>query len=416
MNKPAQTVFVLAVATAALVGLPLSAQSTRDSAGVRIVENARPTWSDSERLRLGARPRLVIGDDADSSYRFRRVRGVMLLTDGRIGVADGGSLQLRLFSPQGRFLSARAVTPNRPGETVQMQWVRRLRGDTIAIACGLSTLAVYSTTGHYARTTEFPSRPDGRPAAFFLLALLDNGLRVAAPLPIPAPHSAGARWTDSLTLRLVTESNEVVHEFGTFPYIEMAQVGTDPAPVWLAAGSVFAGSDDHFYAGFGDRYAIRVYTRDGKLESIIRRAWTAVPVTSDDWEHWVVAWSNRWVQSTGAARDREMQDVRESPWAEKLPAFTQFIADRSGRLWVRGAHWEDAAGAGALSDIPAVPSTWSVFDVRGRWLGDVNMPGGFQPFEIGTDYVTGTMRTERVNQVVIYDLTARNGRSGMPPR
>jgi hypothetical protein len=54
-----------------------------------------------------------------------------------------------------------------------------------------------------------------------------------------------------------------------------------------------------------------------------------------------------------------------------------------------------------------VPSTWSVFDVRGRWLGDVRMPAGFQPFEIGTDYVTGIRRTDGVNQVVFYGLSAR---------
>ena len=99
--------------------------------------------------------------------------------------------------------------------------------------------------------------------------------------------------------------------------------------------------------------------------------------------------------------------MREEPWAEELPAFSQFIVDLSGRLWVRGAHWQDAIGAGSLTDIPAVPSTWSVFDVRGRWLGDVRMPAGFQPFEIGTDYVTGIRRTDGANQLVIYDLRAR---------
>ena len=165
--------------------------------------------------------------------------------------------------------------------------------------------------------------------------------------------------------------------------------------------------DDRFYAGFGDRYQIRVYARDGKLESIIRRSWTPTPITAADWEHWVVEWSKLWVRTTSAEREREIQKVRESPWAEENPAFSQFIVDGGGRLWVREAHWQDAIGAGSLADIPVVPSSWSVFDSRGRWLGDVSMPTGFQPFEIGTDYVTGIMRTDGVNQVVIYELSAR---------
>ena len=394
---------------AAMFAFPLYAQSSRDSAGVLIVENAGPSWSDNERLWLAPKPRLVIGNSNDSSYRFRQVRGVMLFTDGRIAVADGGSLQLRVFSPQGRFLSASAGKGNGSGQLRNMQWVRRLRGDTIAISSGFSTLALYSNSGQFVRMTGLPPRtndiPDGR---LLLLTVLNNGLRVAAPLPNPAPRSLGSRWTDSLALKLVTESNHIVRELGTFPYIELDQVKSGPTPVWLSALGVVAGGDDRFYVGFGDRYAIRVYTDNGKLQSIIRRSWTPTPITPADWEQWVVEWSKLWVKTAGAERERDVQEVRESPWAEELPAFTQFIVDLSGRLWVRGAHWQDAIGAGSLSDTPAVASTWSVFDVRGRWLGDLSMPTGFQPFEIGTDYVTGILRTDGVNQVVIYDLSVRS--------
>jgi hypothetical protein len=111
------------------------------------------------------------------------------------------------------------------------------------------------------------------------------------------------------------------------------------------------------------------------------------------------------VRTTGAERERDIQKVREAPWAEVHPAFTRFIVDRNGRLWVRGAHWQDAIGAGSLADIPVVPSTWSVFDVQGRWLGDVGMPIGFQPLEIGADYVAGVNLTDGVSQAVIYALS-----------
>ena len=394
-------------ATAAMFGHPLLAQTSRDSAGVLIVENTRPAWSDSERVWLATNPRLVIGNNTDSAYRFRQVRGVMLLADGRIAVADGASLQLRMFSPQGRFLSVSAGKGTGPGQLLNMHWVRHLSGDTIAVGAGFSTRALYSNTGHFVRTVAL-SPPEGSAAGRLLLfEVLRNGVGVAAPLPHPTPRTIGSRWTDSLALRLVTGSKDSVRELGTFPYMEFEQVSSGPTPVWLSAIGVFAAGDDRFYAGFGNRYAIRVYTSKGNLQSIIRRSWRPEPITADDWEHWVVEWSKLWVKATGAERDREVQKVREEPWAEELPAFSQFIVDLSGRLWVRGAHWQDAIGAGSLADIPAVPSTWSVFDVRGRWLGDVGMPAGFQPFEIGTDYVTGIRRTDGVNQVVIYDLSAR---------
>jgi len=317
----------------------LHSQASRDSAGVLIVENARPAWNDSERLFLAATPRVMIGNTTDSAYRFRQVRGVMLLTDGRIAVADGASLQLRLFSSQGRFLSASAGKGNEPGQ-------------------------------------------------------------------IP-PHPIGSRWTESLSLSLVTDSSSTRRELGTLPYLEMEQVSSGPTPIWLSSVGVVAATDDRFYAGFGNRYQIQVYGSDGKLRSIIRRAWTPTPITADDWERWVVEWSKLWVRTTGAERERDIQKVRESPWAEENPAFSQFIVDRGGRLWVREAHWQDAIAAGSLLDSPAVPSVWSVFDSRGRWLGDVSMPTGFLPFEIGTDYVAGILRADGVNHVTIYGLSAR---------
>src|SRR5262249_17234620 len=148
------------------------------------------------------------------------------------------------------------------------------------------------------------------------------------------------------------------------------------------------------------------YDGKGELQSIIRRSWTPAPISPDDWEQWVIEWSKLWVKTTGAERDRDVQEVRESPYATELPAFSQLIVDRTGRLWVREAPWQDAIGAGSLSDSPAVTSKWSVFDVRGRWLGDVSMPVGFQPFEIGADYVTGTLRSDGGTRVVVYALSA----------
>lgn len=386
---------------------PLHAQSSRDSAGVLIVENARPAWSNSERLTLAAKPRVMIGNTVDSGYRFRQVRGVMLLTDGRIAVADGASLQLRLFSSQGRFLSANAGKGNGPGQILNMHWVRRLNGDTIAINSGLSTAALYSNTGQFVRIVAFSPRvvPPARPS--LLVALLHSGLGVVTPLPGVTPHPLGSRWTESLSLKLVTDSSSTPRELGTVPYIEMEQASSGPTSIWLSSIGVFAASDDRFYAGFGDRYQIRVYESDGKLQSIIRRAWTPTPITADDWEHWVVEWSKLWVKTTRAERERDVQKVREEPWAQQNPAFSQFIVDRSSRLWVREAHWQDAIAAGSLVDIPAVPSVWSVFDSRGRWLGDVSMPTGFLPFEIGKDYVTGILRADGMNHVAIYELSAR---------
>ena len=396
---------------AALLALPLHAQSSRDSAGILIVENARPSWRDGERLHLAERPYLVIGGTTDSAYHFRQVRGVVRLTDGRVAVANGASLQLRIFDAQGRFLSASGGQGISPGQLLNMHWMWRLRGDTIAIDNGGSA-ELYSPGGQFVRTIALPraAAVEGRryrtpPPGFHLGTMMSNGFGVAMPrMDGPTPRANGTRWIASVPLKIVTPSGDIAGDVGSVPFMEFAQTASGPTPVWLSPTAVIAGGDERFVLGYGDRYEIRVYGNDGKLRSIIRRPWKPEPITAADWEHWVVEWSKLWVSTTGAERERDIQQVREAPWAYQNPAFSQFIVDRNQRLWVRGAHWQDAIAAGSLSDVPAVPSTWSVFDVNGRWLGDVGMPAGFKPFDIGTDYVAGLRWADSLRQVVVYGL------------
>jgi hypothetical protein len=391
-------------AIATIVAPGVVAQAPRDSARILVVENTRPAWSDRERLRLAAQPNVVIGNAADSMYRFRQIHGVMRLADGRIAVADGRTMQLRFFDAEGRFVSAGAGRGTGPGQVLNMRWTQRLLGDTIAVGAGGLTVARYSSSGQHIRTV-MPAGVNGRPPAFHLIAVMSNGSGIAIPFQDPAPRTVGSRWIESVPLKRVTASGEIAGDIDTLSFLEFEQVASGLTTVWLSPTAVIAAGDNRLYAGFGNRFEIRVYGDDGKLQSIIRRSWTPEPITDEDWEHWVVEWSKLWVRTTGPEREREVQKVREAPWAEEVPAFSQFIVDRTGQLWVRGAHWQDAIAAGSLSDIPAVPSTWSVFDIRGRWLGDVGMPAGFKPFEIGRDYVAGVRVTNGISQAVLYTLS-----------
>lgn len=402
-----------------LLAFPLSAQQSRDSAGIHIIENPRPAWSNRERLELSPKPQLIIGNTTDSAYRFSQIRGVIRLNDGRIAVADGGSRQLRIFDARGQFVSASGGRGREPGQLQNMGLIVRLDGDTIAIDAGQS-LALFSSTGQFVRSMTLPRSPDagaagGRAGAgppwLQLLAVTSKGSALATAFQElnPAPRSVGSRWTESMALRLVARSGDSARKIGSFPALVFQQTPSGLGAVWLSPVGTFAAGADRFYAGFGDRYQIHVYADDGKLTSIIRRQWTPTPITDDDWEQWVVEWSKLWVKTTGAERERAIQKVRDEPWAESNPAFSQFIVDRDGRLWVRTAHWQDAIAAGSLSDYPAVPSTWSVFDVSGRWLGDVDMPKDFKAFDIGPNYVAGVQFTSGSVQVAIYGLGTRNG-------
>ncbi len=133
-------------------------------------------------------------------------------------------------------------------------------------------------------------------------------------------------------------------------------------------------------------------------------------MTKADIDEYVVEWGKRWITATGAEAEAQRASLREDPYAATVPAFSQFIADRIGRLWVREAHLADAPGAGALNTTPLVPSIWSVFDPAGRWLGDVTMLARFQPRDIGADYVLGTvLDADGVQSIALYRLETSMG-------
>ncbi len=77
---------------------------------------------------------------------------------------------------------------------------------------------------------------------------------------------------------------------------------------------------------------------------------------------------------------------------DALPAFVDLLASPSGELWLRDPDLARAAACACLTSVTAGPSTWSVFDATGRWLGRTHMSAQFTPAEVGREYALGHQR------------------------
>ncbi len=401
MTVAARSAWSIGLAASALT-VPLSAQiSHRDSAGIRITTSNSPS-SPANAVVLAPSPRVVFGSPTDGNLRLQAIRFVTVLSNGRVAIADEATGQLHYFNPDGALLYTRAGLGTAPDQIPSMRRVRRTIGDTIAIATGRTAVVRFDCAGVKVDTGITPS-PSGPPREM-VADLLATGHHVLATLSPMEERPRGEIWVASLPLSLRAPSSAASVDLGALPMNEMEQTTSGPAPRWLSPVGVLTSNSSRIYFGFGSRYEVHAYSLDGKLRSIIRRAWTPVPISNEDWETWVVEWSKRWIRTTGEERVRDLQAMRDAPWADKLPAFSQLLADRVGRLWVRRAHWQDAIAAGSLTDIPVVPSEWSVFDDRGIWLYDVTMPAYFEPFEIGRDYVAGRIVNDKQQVGAIFDL------------
>ncbi|HEY4320204.1 MAG TPA: hypothetical protein VGM77_03410 [Gemmatimonadales bacterium] len=400
MQRFRVTSFVLACVLFGSANIP--AQS------VPIINNRSPRWKPAEQLRLAPTPSVVIGTQSGEMYEFSHIAGSARLNDGRIVVADGGSSTLRFYDSTGRFIKLVGGHGGGPGEFQSLQTFAILPGDTIVAGGVIRDLSWFTGTGQYLslRTTTNPPINVGTTGTPMLLAALDgSGDRAVGMVQRPLPRSAGSRWVDSFALVFLNGQNAVTRSLGRVPGWDLAMSNGNPTQPWFRSNATFTSDGHHFYFGYGSEYTIQVYSTTGVLQRIIRRQWTPVPVTRNDINSYATEWGKRWIKSTGAAAEAELASLRGDAYATSVPAFSQFIADRAGRLWVREAHLGDAPGSGALNTMPLVPSRWSLFDDGGHWLGDVTMPARFFPKDIGADYVLGiALDDDDVQTVAVFAL------------
>ena len=82
------------------------------------------------------------------------------------------------------------------------------------------------------------------------------------------------------------------------------------------------------------------------------------------------------------------------PMPPGMPAYTQFVLDPRGSLWVR-----------RFAVAPMEPERWGVFSAEGEFFGHLTMPGGFRLMDVARDAVIGVSEDEvGVERLELYHL------------
>jgi len=389
------------------VASSVAAQATRDSAGIRIIDNAKPLWAPGREWRLSDKPILDIGGGTGADHELGRIAGLTRLSDGRVVVADQSTFQLKFYDASGRHLTSVGGKGQGPGEFTDFDAITKLRGDSIAVDAR-RTATIFAPSGAFVRTVKWGPFPEGALQTPFVAVLgrFDNGTAVVMDYPQGQRRPAGAqRWVDSSSLFLVDHAGGVIRSVGRAPVAVFVAGPTHPAPLDLGPDAPHASSGRAIYLGFSDQYAIRVYNSDWKLERIIRRAWTPRRLTGREIDTYVDGWMQMWSKKTGPEREAERKKMREDAYPDFVPAYSAILATPTGEIWVREPDLTGAPGCWCFNGLSTVPSKWSVFDAGGRWLGDVAMPPRMIPVEIGADYVLGRSRdADDLPHAVMYRL------------
>jgi hypothetical protein len=369
----------------------------RDSAGIRIVENAEHGWPEGRDWRLAAEPRLDIGVFAgDPDYELFQVAGALRLSDGRIVVANGGSRELRIYGASGEFVSAVGREGGGPGEFEDLVALRLLAGDSLlAYDWGLQRVSVFDSRGDFVRANLLQLLSEGGYPDY--VTPFDDGSLLVAVEQISQPGGveSGVHRNNLLYLRCDNQG-VLVDTLGQFSgsesFTNIESDGVLGGPLAFGRRPQGAVHGAGFYFGPSDYYEIGYYTIEGELRRLIRLQVSNSAVTPDDIERYKERESATAPDETYRTLVERLLSVQ--PYPETMPAYGELVVDVEGNLWVAEyRNWGDDA------------RRWHVFDPDGALLGVVEMPAGFTAYQIGTDFVLGSWRDESdVEHIRLYEL------------
>ena len=370
----------------------------RDSAGIEIVEVSGAAWPGAP-WNLSTTPTLDLGQmDGPEATQFFRVASLDRFSDGRIVVANAGTLEIRVFDATGGHLWSVGGAGEGPGEFQSMFGARVWEDTIFAHDFIAGRVTVFDDTGALVRTVPL-DRSDGRPQDIWpvgdgYLALRldfadrenvgDGYQRRVARYRRYGPDGSVGSVIDELPgqemlLRTMSAGGDGVTMSSTSPPFAQQQQQTV--------------LENRLIAGITDRFEVRVYDPSGGLERLIRDPGRQAPLTDAEWERGLVERLDD--ADTPEIRRNIAEIMAMAPRPAMRPAFGRFIADPAGFVWV--ARYRPAEDA---------PVPYLVIDPGGAILGDVSLPVGFTPRAIGDDWVLGTWRDPLdVTHVRLYALS-----------
>ena len=147
-----------------------------DTAGVEIVENARPPTDSRLGWRVGAQPALSIGEVDGPDPYLLDISDVLRLPDGRIIVADRASRELRAFDTLRVHLATWGGSGEGPGEFTSLVHVDPWPGDSLVARWSQGNrLTVFDSQGNYGRVFGIQDR-----VRLFVETVLPEGLVLAS--------------------------------------------------------------------------------------------------------------------------------------------------------------------------------------------------------------------------------------------
>ncbi len=388
-------VLLVGMAACTSVGEVPATDNVLDSAGITIVHNHVPQWSEGEAWSVSVEPRVTIGVlDGPAEYQLFDVVAATRQSDGDIVVVDGGTREVRLYNGDGVFFTKLGGRGSGPGEFQNPVQVLVLPGDTLLVwDDALARVTRFDPVGNLvdmrsvdrgkiAKAIEPPLYPAaGRllPDGDLLVRLTEkSGVKLAKSGKQGPSDESRAR---SGALRVSADYAQI----DTLMFFGDAEQVTVSAP-WgdwriappRAKTTVMAvqGSESKICIGDQKAAEISCFGPDASRTSVRWHPKEVILTEAD-----VTKWRDTTVAMlAGKLNESEVISVLDQVTVPTVrPPFSAIMLDVAGNLWVE---------QGPSSNGDSESTDYLVFDPAGALLGTVVLPQ-VQVLDIGDDYIIG---------------------------
>ena len=396
-----------AAAQARSGGLPAGSWAQlADSAGVPVVTNPAVLPASLVPWRFSDRPVLILGGRTVPGDSLIRVRGGAVLSDGRVVLADEGTLELRFFDASGAPGRSAGRAGRVPGTFQRVQIIGPFAGDSLLVHdVGQQRFSVFAPGGDYVRSFAVPR--DLVIGSSVIGVLTDGSPVLRRPWPLAAPTTP-LFYRRRVRIDVVTRDGRVGPTLGEFPGTESSNLTVSGGGYTGAMAGAFGRSAYHFAAGdriavgTNDAFSVRLYGADSQVFRVVRQDGGNAPLEPAEIDRFVARVLESYGQTEDARRRLET-GLQQMPRHATLPAFSALRVDRVGNLWVE-TYTPQGAAAG----------DWQVFDRDGVLLTRVKMPSlagvasgpvYFTILDIGADYLLGLVQDQQMlERVVLYRI------------
>lgn len=352
---------------------------------------AESPWSVEE-------PDLEIGTSEGSpGHDLFRVAGARILPNNEVLVLDGASSELRVFTDGGQLVRTIGGRGSGPEEFTAVSSAFVVNDDSILVFdSARRRLSKWSIRGEFGREVEL----DVTDVAAVIGRFPDGAIAVTGS-SFPRRAEVAGEWLDSVHVSITSPGLNSVR-IGPFPRFAMftaSPPGMEGALMTTglpyASSAQFAIAGNLLVQGFGDSFVLRRFTSSGINSDTVTRRYVDRPFARDeldaDFERRVRSMP---AEHQGAARAY----FRTFPVPVVAPAFDLILGDALGCLWVRHGR--------AQGETTRV---WSVFNVDGGWLGEIELPQGLQVTDIAEDALVGIRTNADGVEVIVRHPLSRQG-------